>query len=181
MQITDNNGKFIFRRGDGASTWSAPAPRRLGKRVKVFVDLPGPKLRAEIRRTQAAVLHFPRRRTAGERPSGRLDLLVPRFIERPQLPIPSKWFGRLRVGDRLRMQDAGGRKRELVSYKWVRTLAFAEARHGFRGWADIAAHLRSARSAERQRQSLIWTAAGGIVAGMLLLAVIAGPGRSRHA
>ena len=32
----------------------------LGKPVKVFVDLPGPKLRAEIRRTQPAVLHFPR-------------------------------------------------------------------------------------------------------------------------
>ena len=54
--------------------------------------------------------------------------------------------------------------------------AFAQARHGFeRMAADIAAHLRSARSAERQRQWLIWTAAGGIVAGMLLLAVIAGP------
>ena len=31
------------------------------------------------------------------------------------------------------------------------------------------------RSAERQRQWLIWTTAGGFVAGMLLLAVIAGP------
>ena len=87
----------------------------LGKRVKVFVDLPGPKLRAEIRRTQAAVLHFPRRKNRRGKTIGATSiLLVPRFIERPQLPIPSKWFGRLRVGDRLRMQDAGGRKRELV-------------------------------------------------------------------
>jgi hypothetical protein len=40
---------------------------------------------------------------------------------------------------------------------------------------EMAARLRSARSAERQRQWLIWTTAGGIVAGMLLLAIIAGP------
>ena len=54
--------------------------------------------------------------------------------------------------------------------------AFAEARHGFeRMAAEMAAHLRSARSAETQRQWLIWTTAGGIVAGMLLLAVIVGP------
>ena len=54
--------------------------------------------------------------------------------------------------------------------------AFAEARHGFeRMAAEMAAHLRSARSAERQRQWLIWTTAGGIVAGMLLLAIIVGP------
>ena len=54
--------------------------------------------------------------------------------------------------------------------------AFAEARHGFeRMAAEMAAHLHSARLAERQRQWLIWTTAGGIVAGMLLLAIIAGP------
>ena len=54
--------------------------------------------------------------------------------------------------------------------------AFAEARHGFeRMAAEMAAHLRSARSAKRQRQWLISTTAGGIVAGMLLLAIIVGP------
>ncbi len=54
--------------------------------------------------------------------------------------------------------------------------AFAEARYGFeRMTAEMAAHLRSARSAERQRQWLIWTTAGGIVCGMLLLAMIVGP------
>ena len=41
--------------------------------------------------------------------------------------------------------------------------------------AEMAAHLRSARSAERQRQWLICTTAGGIVAGMLLLVTIVGP------
>ena len=54
--------------------------------------------------------------------------------------------------------------------------AFAEARHGFeRMAAEMAAHLRSARSAERQRQWLICTTACGIVAGMLLLTIIVGP------
>jgi hypothetical protein len=54
--------------------------------------------------------------------------------------------------------------------------AFAEARYGFeRMAAEMAALLRSARLAERQRQWLICTTAGGIVAGMLLLAIIVGP------
>ena len=54
--------------------------------------------------------------------------------------------------------------------------AFAEARHGFeRMAAEMATHLRSARSAEHQRQWLIWTTASGILAGMLLLAIIGGP------
>ncbi len=54
--------------------------------------------------------------------------------------------------------------------------ALAEARHGFeRMAAEMAAHLRSARSAELQRQWLISTTVGGIVAGMLLLAIIVGP------
>jgi len=54
--------------------------------------------------------------------------------------------------------------------------AFAEAQHDLeRIAAEMAAHLRSARSAERQRQWLILTTASGIVAGMLLLAIIVGP------
>ena len=54
--------------------------------------------------------------------------------------------------------------------------AFANAQHGLeRMIAEMAAQLRSARSAEYQRQWLIWTTAGGIAAGMLLLAIIVGP------
>jgi pyruvate kinase len=87
----------------------------LGKHVKVFVDLPGPKLRIEIRRTQPAVLHLPRRKDRdGKTIESTSVWFVPRFIERPQVPIPCEWFGRLRVGDQLRIQDAGGRERELV-------------------------------------------------------------------
>jgi pyruvate kinase len=87
----------------------------LGRRVKVFVDLPGPKLRAEIRRTQEAVLHFPRRKDRrGKSFAPTVLWLVPAFVERPQVPVPREWFGRLRTGDRLRMHDAGGRPRELI-------------------------------------------------------------------
>jgi pyruvate kinase len=87
----------------------------LGKPVKVFVDLPGPKLRAEIRRTQAAVLHFPRRKDRRGKSIGPTSIwLVPRFLDHPQVPVPRAWFGRLCAGDRLRMHDAGGRERELV-------------------------------------------------------------------
>jgi pyruvate kinase len=87
----------------------------LGKSVKVFVDLPGPKLRAEIRRTQATVLHFPRRKNRAGQSIGPTSVsLVPRFTAQPQVPIPGEWLGRLRAGDTLRLQDAGGRARELV-------------------------------------------------------------------
>jgi hypothetical protein len=41
--------------------------------------------------------------------------------------------------------------------------------------AEMTARLHSARSAERQCQWLISTTAGGIVAGMFLLAIIVGP------
>jgi pyruvate kinase len=97
----------------------------LGKRVKVFVDLPGPKLRAEIRRTQAAVLHFPRRKDRQGKTIGPTSVwFAPRFLERPQVPIPREWFGRMRAGDRLKMRDAGGRERELV----IREVSAEEAR-----------------------------------------------------
>jgi pyruvate kinase len=87
----------------------------LCKTVKVFVDLPGPKLRAEIRRTQPAVLHFPRRKNRAGQTIAPISLqLVPRFSAPPQVPLPAEWFGRMRVGDVLRLRDAGERARELV-------------------------------------------------------------------
>ena len=87
----------------------------LGKHVKVFVDLPGPKLRAEILRTQPAVLHFPRRKDRRGKTVGPTTVwCVPAFVARSQVPIPHAWFGRLRAGDRLNIRDAGGRARELV-------------------------------------------------------------------
>ena len=86
----------------------------LGKHIKVFVDLPGPKLRAEIVRTQPAVLHFPRRKDRhGKTIAPNTVCLVPAFVERPQVPVPRLWFGRMRAGDRLKLLDAGGRAREL--------------------------------------------------------------------
>lgn len=53
--------------------------------------------------------------------------------------------------------------------------AFARAQHELeRIVHEMAAYLRSARSGEDQRLLLIWTAAGGTAAGMLLMAIIIG-------
>jgi hypothetical protein len=53
--------------------------------------------------------------------------------------------------------------------------AFAQAQHELeRMVRDMAASLRSARSAEDQRLWLIWTAASATAAGMLLMAIVMG-------
>ena len=53
--------------------------------------------------------------------------------------------------------------------------AFARAQHELeRMVREMAACLRSARSAEDQRLLLIWTAAGGTAAGMLVTAIVIG-------
>ena len=53
--------------------------------------------------------------------------------------------------------------------------AFAHAQHELERMVhEMAAYLRSARSAEDQRLLLIWTVAGGTAAGMLLMAIVMG-------
>jgi hypothetical protein len=53
--------------------------------------------------------------------------------------------------------------------------AFADAQHELgRMVHEMAAYLRTARSAEDQRLLLIWAAAGGTAAGMLLMAIVIG-------
>jgi pyruvate kinase len=87
----------------------------LERQVRVFVDLPGPKLRAEIRSTQPAVLHFPRTKDRfGRTTRATAVRFAPRFGEGPVLPLPAGWFARMRTGDRLRLADAAGRARELI-------------------------------------------------------------------
>jgi pyruvate kinase len=118
----------------------------LGRSLKVFVDLPGPKLRAEIRRTQVAVLHFPRSKDRLGKTTGPTPLiLVPRFTVRPQLPIPPEWFGRLRAGDKLRLHDAGGRVRELVIEAVSAQEARAECDHSLYVTPGIAVEWRRGR------------------------------------
>jgi pyruvate kinase len=82
---------------------------------KVFVDLPGPKLRTELRSRQPALLHLPRHKDARGRTvePTRIEL-VDEYRDGAQLPIPLAWVHGLRTGDRIRFVDAGGRLRELV-------------------------------------------------------------------
>ena len=102
----------------------------LGRNVRVFVDLPGPKLRAEVLRTQPAVLHFPRiKNRLGRTLKPTLLQLAPRYGPGPKVPLPAKWFDRMRPGDRLQLVDAAGRERELVVREVTTTGAFASCDH----------------------------------------------------
>jgi pyruvate kinase len=86
-----------------------------GRPARVFIDLPGPKLRIEIRQTEDAVLHFPRRKDRQGRTLAATQLrLVAQHAQGNNLPIPADWLPALRAGDRLDFTDAGGRDRTLV-------------------------------------------------------------------
>ncbi len=86
----------------------------LGRELRVFVDLAGPKLRGEIRRMESGVLHLPRRKNrAGRTVAPTVITIVDRYAGGAQLPVPRPWIARLRVGDALEFVDAGGREREL--------------------------------------------------------------------
>jgi pyruvate kinase len=85
------------------------------KAGRVFVDLPGPKLRAEIRQHEEAVLHIPRRKDRrGKSVAPTEVLLVAAYSAGAQVPVPPKWLPRLERGDVLRLEDAGERDRGLV-------------------------------------------------------------------
>ncbi len=94
----------------------------LGREVRVFVDLPGPKIRAEVPRTMPAVLHFARAKNRLGRTLKATEIhLGPRHGAGaplagagPVVPLPARWFGGLRAGDRLRLVDAGGRERDIA-------------------------------------------------------------------
>jgi pyruvate kinase len=96
------------------STFKARAAAH-GKTGRVVVDLPGPKLRVEIRQLEDTVLHLPRSkdrqgRTAAPTPI----LLVAAYAGGAQIPVPPEWLPRLQPRDVLRLTDAGNRKRTLV-------------------------------------------------------------------
>ncbi|MBI4206351.1 MAG: pyruvate kinase [Betaproteobacteria bacterium] len=87
----------------------------LGKTGRVIVDLPGPKLRTEIRQFEEAVLHLPRckdrfGRTVAPTPV----LLVAEHKGGAQIPVPPEWLPQLATGDVIAMTDAGGRERALL-------------------------------------------------------------------
>ena len=87
----------------------------LGKPGRVFVDLPGPKLRTEIRELEDAVLHFPRNKDREGRTIVPTPLeLVAEYQEGTEIPVPPQWLPELAAGDVLSITDAGGRRRSLV-------------------------------------------------------------------
>lgn len=87
----------------------------LGRPLRIFVDMAGPKLRGEIRRLEAGVLHLARRKDRMGRTIGPLSLaLVARYSGGAEVPLPAAWLARMRPDDRLTFRDAGGRARELI-------------------------------------------------------------------
>jgi pyruvate kinase len=87
----------------------------LGRKVRVIVDLPGPKLRTEIRQEEPSVLHFPRAKDRlGRTLAPRQVPLVAHYEAGAQIPIPASWLTRLEAGDKIIFTDAGGRDRELL-------------------------------------------------------------------
>lgn len=87
----------------------------LGQTLRVVVDMPGPKLRGDIRRMEAGVLHLPRRKDRFGRTLGPTSVsLVSRRTGGAEIPVPAAWIARLRTGDRIELRDPGGRQRQLV-------------------------------------------------------------------
>jgi pyruvate kinase len=86
----------------------------IGRPARVFVDLPGPKLRAQIGAGGPAVLHLPRCKDGQGRTLRPTSiLLVGAYGEGAQLPVPQAWLDAMQPGDLIRLEDAGGRAREL--------------------------------------------------------------------
>jgi len=87
----------------------------LGKASRILVDLPGPKLRTEIRQTEAAVLRLRRVKDRLGRTVEPCRLqLVARYQGGAQVPVPPDWAPLFQRGDVVSVTDAGGRRRELV-------------------------------------------------------------------
>ncbi len=86
-----------------------------GKAGRVIVDLPGPKLRTEIRQLEEAVLHLPRRKDRrGKTVAPTQVLLVAEHAGGAQIPVPPEWLPQLQSGDVLSLTDSGERERTLV-------------------------------------------------------------------
>lgn len=106
---------------DSPDEWRAVATlfkgeaRKLNRPGRIFVDLPGPKLRAEIRQSAEPVLHLPRSKDGlGRTRSPTEVLLVAEQRGEAQIPVPAHWPSRLEAGDVLEFVDSAGRNRSLT-------------------------------------------------------------------
>ena len=85
-----------------------------GRAVRIFVDLPGPKLRGEIPQCEPMVLHLPRVKDSHGRTLTPIQVdIVDRYTGGAQLPVPARWLKLMRREDSIRFKDAGGRARVL--------------------------------------------------------------------
>jgi pyruvate kinase len=85
-----------------------------GRPGRVFVDLPGPKMRVYIRKLEDAVLRWPRRKDRMGRTVAPTPLLLVDEHRGPdQIPVPPEWLPAMQAGDAISLEDAGGRGRVL--------------------------------------------------------------------
>ena len=97
-----------------AATFKARAAAE-GKQGRIFVDLPGPKLRTEIRTLEDAVIHLPRRKDRlGRTVLPTEVLLVGEHRGGSEVPVPPEWLARLRPDDTIAFTDAAARAREIT-------------------------------------------------------------------
>jgi len=97
-----------------AATFKARAAAE-GKQGRIFVDLPGPKLRTEIRTLEDAVIHLPRRKDRqGRTVAPNEVLLVGEHHGGTEVPVPPAWLAQLKAGDTIAFTDAAGRARKLT-------------------------------------------------------------------
>jgi hypothetical protein len=120
----------------------------------VFVDLPGPKLRAHVYDFWESVIHLPRQKDRHGRTLAPTHLsVVPEYRRKTDLPVPPGWFSILEKGDVLEFVDAGGRKRkaliDAVTPDGVHPVGLMIAR------GDLAVELSFERLAEMQEE-LLW-------------------------
>jgi len=126
-----------------AATFRARAAAQ-GKHGRIFVDLPGPKLRTEIRTLEDAVIHLPRRKNHQGRTVAPTEvLLVGEYHGGTEVPVPPEWLAQLKPGDTISFTDAAGRAREVT----------VRRRHGngVRADCDRSLYLRSGLRLEWRR------------------------------
>ncbi len=100
-----------------------------GVPVRVVIDLPGPKLRLNIRQEEPGVLHVRRGKDALGRTTRPATLrLVAASAGADQLPIPAKWLRELQRGDVLRLTEPSGHE-HLLKVGRSRTLGLLARCH----------------------------------------------------
>lgn len=130
-QVTENWATEVIRAGadvlringahESPAEWSAIAATfkaraaAQGKQGRIFVDLPGPKLRTEIRTLEDAVIHLPRRKDRLGRTVAPTEvLLVGEHRGGTDVPVPTEWLDRLTPDDTISFTDAAGRTRKIT-------------------------------------------------------------------